>query len=658
MNLSTSAVLASHEGLWLAFLLNLFVKGTLLLMIAAAASQLLHHSPAALRHLIWKLALAGLLALPILSLALPAWRTPIVSEILLPDGSAPAGPMPQIDVFRNNEPRVARPRNLIAGLLDWFPSRVLLVPRNSAFHEAGSGMPSASSHALFVSNWSIWIVALWLAGAAVVIARWLIGTTRIRRMLRHARQVSDSSWSFLMEELIAKLRIKSKVSLRQSNHAVMPMTFGFRAPSILLPPHANRWSEGRRRVVLMHELVHVKQRDHLAQMGAQLVCAWYWFHPLVWWAAGQLRMEQERACDDQVLNAGARPSEYAFHLLGVLRSLKSVKKYSPPAVTMASGSELEKRLHDILNPVLRRRTLGRLTRLIAVTGAACIVLPVSSVCPSARWEGRAEETGMSSAQQPSLEELIRKGVAAQGGKEKLRALRTIKIMGTMVTPPVTVDGVQRREPAGEAGFPITVYTKRPNLARLEMAMQGKTSFVLYDGHTAWSDVNSPDGVPVQGDDSVGLLVGSMVRKLAQLTRSLEDYQRWGAVELLGKDMVAGREVFKLRVSSPGELRLVFLDGASMMKVKELDRHDDFETETDYADFRTVDGLRLPNLIEFKAHGGQTFARIMAQKIETNIPISDDVFKPVPPPPPPPPPPRASHGKRPLPPPPPPPPPPG
>jgi len=89
---------------------------------------------------------------------------------------------------------------------------------------------------------------------------------------------------------------------------------------VLLPKESDEWSTECRWIVMAHELTHVKRRDCLMQALAQLACAVYWFNPLVWFAAWRLRVERELACDDHVLEAGAKASDYASHLVEIANS--------------------------------------------------------------------------------------------------------------------------------------------------------------------------------------------------------------------------------------------------------------------------------------------------------------------------------------------------
>ena len=103
----------------------------------------------------------------------------------------------------------------------------------------------------------------------------------------------------------------------------MPMAWGIFNPSVLMPADADTWPAQRLRVVLLHELAHVKRRDCLTHVVAQIACAAYWFNPLAWMAARRVRTERERACDDLVLASGTRGSDYAEELLEIARVMRA-----------------------------------------------------------------------------------------------------------------------------------------------------------------------------------------------------------------------------------------------------------------------------------------------------------------------------------------------
>ena len=81
----------------------------------------------------------------------------------------------------------------------------------------------------------------------------------------------------------------------QANQRRMPMTWGLLRPKLLLPADSDRWSDERRRLVIRHELAHVERRDYLTNLITQFVCALYWFNPLVWLVARQLRVEDRKS---------------------------------------------------------------------------------------------------------------------------------------------------------------------------------------------------------------------------------------------------------------------------------------------------------------------------------------------------------------------------
>jgi hypothetical protein len=136
--------------------------------------------------------------------------------------------------------------------------------------------------------------------------------------------------------------------------------------------------------VLLHELAHVARRDCLWQLMASLGCAMYWFHPGAWWAAHRMREEREQACDDRVLAAGTRASDYAGHLLAVARAFRPARLTAAAAVGMAARSQLEHRVVAVLDGARARNSVSARVALACAAAGALALLPLAAAAPSVR----------------------------------------------------------------------------------------------------------------------------------------------------------------------------------------------------------------------------------------------------------------------------------
>ncbi|HJP60537.1 MAG TPA: M56 family metallopeptidase, partial [Gemmatimonadaceae bacterium] len=149
---------------------------------------------------------------------------------------------------------------------------------------------------------------VWAAGATLLLVILLVDVLRLRALKR--RGLPWLGKKDLMRSLgIASGAPRSvEVLLHESIDA--PLTCGLWRPAILLPIDANDWPDDDLRRALVHELEHVHRGDWATQLVARVVCACYWFHPLVWMAWRRLRLEGESACDDAVVEC-AESSQYA-----------------------------------------------------------------------------------------------------------------------------------------------------------------------------------------------------------------------------------------------------------------------------------------------------------------------------------------------------------
>lgn len=314
--------------------LSLAAKSTLVLGAATAVAWALRRSSASARHTLWCLTLLALVALPVLSVALPRLELPLLS-----------GPLPGA---------AQHLQTVAAG-------------------SEGTRAPLDTATA-FPASWWDWALLAWLAGVGLAVTQLASGSFLVARAVRRAQPVAPD-WNALLAEAATTLGLHRRVELRMSPAVYVPYVWGHRSPIVLLPPGAESWPEERRRAILLHELAHVERHDGLTQTLAYVVRALYWPHPLVWWAVSSLRREAECACDDRVLEAGASAPEYARHLLDTARGLARPTSRFVTASTGAEGTRLGDRLLALLDESRDRRVPTRRATVL-LGGAALFAVAV------------------------------------------------------------------------------------------------------------------------------------------------------------------------------------------------------------------------------------------------------------------------------------------
>jgi len=316
------------------------LKSTLILAVAALAAFGMRRRSAASRHLVWTAAAAALLTLPLLTRTLPALRVPVAST----------GPTAVFQVF------------------------VTSTPLNRAPHVGQAPRPAADSQVRPAGS-TPWFPMLWSAGAIFAVLQMFWAYVVLMRVRRRARPFAADEAAVLARTL----GIEHPVAILETPRGTMPMTCGIFRPAVLMPAGASEWSPERLRIVLLHELAHIRRGDLATHLLARLALSLHWWNPLAWYAWRAFVKERERATDDLVLAAGERASDYAGHLLEIARSFQPEPATAAAALAMARRSELEGRLVAILDAGVNRRPAGRRAAVIAALAAVTLAAPFAAV---------------------------------------------------------------------------------------------------------------------------------------------------------------------------------------------------------------------------------------------------------------------------------------
>ena len=349
-----------------AFFLAVLLRTAAITLVVWLSALTLHKQCANARRRLWVVTFAALLALPIL-MCLPRWQLlptagRSADSTVLARSPAPAWP---------SSPAVSAPVSSLAALPHTGQAPTLVA-------QPAGGWPGST------------LVVLWAAVAMMLLVRLARGHWRAQR-LRNAARSTD--WSERRRRDVGFDRCPVVVS----EAVASAFTVGILRSTIVVPTSSKAWDDRRWRAVLTHEAAHVRHRDCLSQLLAQLVVCLYWPNPLIWLAASRLREERELAADDAVLAVDRHGAfDYAQSLIDLARS-----KARPLSVVALAQPPLQRRIAHILATKVRRSG-GRAATLVLAALVAALVFALGCVGPK---EERSA-TGRSSLSSRALDSFV------------------------------------------------------------------------------------------------------------------------------------------------------------------------------------------------------------------------------------------------------------
>lgn len=215
-------------------------------------------------------------------------------------------------------------------------------------------------------------------------------------------------------------------------------------------------------------------------------------------------------------------------------------------------------------------------------------------------------------------QIVDRNVAARGGLQAWRAVQTISFSGKM-----DAGGKQNLQ------LPFVLAMKRPRKTRVEITFANDKAVQVYDGANGWKlrpFLGRRDVEPFSAEEIKSASMES------ELDGPLVDYATKGTqLELEGVEKVEGHDAYKLKLTMKGDyVRHIWVDAQTSLEVKieGVPRRMDGKirpVEIYYRDYKSVNGLMIPYLLETRVQGGKQPHKMNIESVVVNAKLEDSLF---------------------------------
>ena len=189
------------------------------------------------------------------------------------------------------------------------------------------------------------LVSVWLAGVSLLLVHAFCGWYHIRRLHKAALAWAPSSWQLPANRLAQRLALRKAVRVVEFNTVDVPTVLGWFRPVIILPVAAvAQLPPAQVEAILAHELAHVRRHDYLVNLLQRVAEAVLFYHPAIWWISARVREEREHCCDDLAIDICGDRDNYAI----ALAELERQRTTSPVVGLAATDGPLLNRIRRIL----------------------------------------------------------------------------------------------------------------------------------------------------------------------------------------------------------------------------------------------------------------------------------------------------------------------
>ncbi len=214
---------------------------------------------------------------------------------------------------------------------------------------------------------------LWLGGALMLAAIAALRSSVASRWLATSTPASADTTE-LVGQIARSLGLRRAPRAMLVDAPVSPMVWCGWRPRLLLPRALwSRLDTNTRRVVLVHELAHLRRGDHLVRWIESTLGTLFWWHPVAWWARRRLRDEAELCCDAWVTSLyPAERRTYASALVTTTSFLCAPRGAPRHGLGVAAGSA--SKLARRITMVMTSSSAPRASKLGIALGALALAL--------------------------------------------------------------------------------------------------------------------------------------------------------------------------------------------------------------------------------------------------------------------------------------------
>jgi beta-lactamase regulating signal transducer with metallopeptidase domain len=234
----------------------------------------------------------------------------------------------------------------------------------------------------FPAVWAEYFFYIWVAVAALMLFRLAAGVWRVQQLRQDFSEIDLAGLTPEIAEIVRGFGEHRGVKLCASNALAVPAAVGFFPPAIVLPAKLlPQLSPEEIKLILLHELAHIRRWDNWTNLVLQLLKAVFFFHPAVWWIERHLALEREMACDDFVLEETAGPAAYASSLISFAEKLHNARSLALAQNLVSRMCHMSLRVTQILDQQRPKPTLLWKSALGVSAGMFALALGVACYTP-------------------------------------------------------------------------------------------------------------------------------------------------------------------------------------------------------------------------------------------------------------------------------------